>query len=345
MSTARKCKTKYIAKSFILCFVISVFLVLSVKIITAQSTNETTRTLIISPPTVNEQFDPGAKKEGKMKFTNKGPKTLRLKAVIRDFVVEDTVGTPLIDPQTPIKEKYAASSWIGVYPSTFTVGPGKTQEINYYIQVPTDARPGGRYAAVVYEPQDNLDVQGTGTGVETHIGTLFVFRVNGDVVENATVKSFASDKKFYEYGPAMLKAQIVNFSDTHITPQGTITLKNTIGQTVATAKLDEHNIFPEAIRDFTNTLGTKYMFGMYTAELKATYGSKNNLTLFATTSFFVLPWKIAGVVALIIVVIILLLIFLRKRKKKTPSAPPINPTQPQTPQAPAQPQQAPQATV
>lgn len=332
MSTTTKCKTKYLAKSAFIYAVISISLILSAKAIFAQETS--TRTIIISPPTVNERFDPGTKKEGTVKITNTSPTdTLNFTAVVRDFIVEDTIGTPLINVDFGVnKQKYAASSWVGVYPSQFTLAPGKTQVVNYYIQVPQDARPGGRYAAVIYESQDKIGVKGTGTGVETHIGSLFVFRVNGDIVENAAVSKFAAEKSFWEYGPITLKTQIKNMSDSHIRPVGTITIKNLIGQVVATQQLTENNIFPEAARDYTNTLGEKLMVGPFTAELKATYGDNNSKTLFATASFFVLPWKIASIALLAIIAVILLIIYLRKRKKDKGA----------TPQAPQPVQQAPQ---
>ncbi len=302
---------------------VSAGLILGAKMLFAQETTQT-RTIIVSPPSVNERFDPGSNKEGVMKITNtSATDTITFKAEIRDFIVEDTVGTPLINVDFGAgKKKYAASSWVGVYPSLFTLGPGKTQIINYYIQVPLDARPGGRYAAVVYQPQERIDVKGTGTGVETHIGSLFIIRVNGDIVENASISKFAAEKSFWEYGPVSLNTQILNRSDSHVRPRGTITVKNLIGQIVDSQPLKEENIFPEAARDFNNKVGKKLMFGSYTAELKATYGDKNDKTLFATATFIVFPWKIAGLVALGIVATILLIIYLRRRKKTTHHATP-----------------------
>lgn len=330
MSTARKCKTKYLVKSLLIYSAVSACLILSAKVLLAQENNS--RTIIISPPTFTDNFDPGDKKEGKMKITNTSPNdTITFKAVMRDFIVEDTQGTPIVNVDfATAMSKYAASSWIAVYPSTFTLAPGKTQEINYYVQIPIDARPGGRYAAVVYEPQERIDVKGTGTGVETHIGSLFVFRINGPIVENATVTGFAPEKGLWEYGPVTINTQILNSSDSHIKPKGTVAIKNFFGQTVATQALTEHNIFPEARRDFQNSLGKKYMFGPYTAELKATYGDAGTKTLFATVGFFVLPWKIASLVLLAIVVVVLLIIFYRRKKKKnaTPPPPPAEPQQP-----------------
>lgn len=331
MSTARKCKTKYLAKSALLYGAVSVGLLLSAKMIFAQ---QSVRTITIVPPSAEFKVDPGQKSEGILKVVNSSTQPLTFKAQVKDFVVDDTVGTPHILPDNTLSKKYSASAWIAVVPDTFTVAPGKTQQLNYYLQVPADARPGGHYAAIVYSPQEVIGVQGTGTGVETHLGTLFYVRVNGNIVENATVKKFTADPSLAEYGPATIKTQIINYSDSHIRPTGTISVKNILGQVVYSEKLEEHNIFPEAARDFTTSIGKKLMFGPYTAELKATYGTNNNLTLFATTGFFIFPWKIVAVAALAIVALVLLIIFWRKKKRKGHMAQAPQNMPPTTPQAP-----------
>jgi hypothetical protein len=329
MSTARKYKTKYLAKSGLIYLVVSFGLILSAKMLFAQQ--QSVRTITIVPPSVDSKSDPGDKKEGTLKVVNSSDQPLTFKVQVKDFVVDNTIGTPHILPDNTLSKKYSASNWIAVVPETFTIQPGKTQQLSYYLQVPSDARPGGHYAAIVYEPQELIGVQGTGTGVETHVGTLFYVRVNGNIVENATVKKFAAEPYLAEYGPATIKTQIINYSDSHIRPIGTISVKNLLGQVVYSEKLEEHNIFPEATRDFTTTIGKKLMFGPYTAELKANYGTANNLTLFATTAFFIFPWKIVVVALLALVALVLFFIFWRKNKRKNmpvAAAPPQMPQQP-----------------
>ncbi|MDO8335473.1 MAG: hypothetical protein Q7T74_01670 [Candidatus Saccharibacteria bacterium] len=311
MSTTTKCKTKYLAKSAIIYTAVSAGLILSAKVLFAQEA----RSITIVPPGAEFRVDPGGKTEGILKVVNSSNTPLTFKAQIKDFIVDDTVGTPHILPDNTLSKKYSASAWIAVSPDTFTIEPGKTQQVNYYLQVPSDARPGGHYAAVVYQPQEVIGVRGTGAGVETHLGTLFYVRVNGDIVENATVTKFSPENAFSEYGPVKINTQIANYSDSHIRPIGIVVVKNLLGQTIFSGALDEHNIFPEASRDFTTEVGDKLMFGPYTAELRANYGTNNNLTLFASTTFFVLPWKIAGIALLGIIAIVLLIIFLRRRKK------------------------------
>lgn len=319
MSTARKCKTKYLAKSAFIYFSVSFGLIFGAKLIFAQ---ETTRSITIVPPSNEFKVNPGDKQEGTLKVVNNSNAPLTFSAVVRDFVVEDTIGTPKLLADDTLSKKYSAASWVAVSPSSFTIPAGKTQILNYYLQVPIDARPGGHYAGIVYEPQELLGVKGTGTGVQTHLGTLYYVTVSGQIVENATVKKFAPEHTFLEYGPATILTQIHNSSDTHIRPTGFVNVKNLIGQTIFSEKFEEHNIFPEASRDFTTKIGKKLMFGLYTVELKTTYGANNNLTLFASTHFIVFPWKIATVVALAIAVGILLVVFMKKRKKRSSDIPP-----------------------
>src|SRR3989344_5396369 len=213
MSTARRCKTKYIAKSALVYSVVSLFLILTANALFAQQ--QPARSITIVTPLVDSLLNPGDKREGVLKLVNNSSTELTFKASVKDFIVDDSLGTPKILPDGTFSNKYSAASWIAVTPDTFTLASGKTQILNYYIQIPGDARPGGHYAAIVYEPQELLGVAGTGAGVEAHLGTLFYAAVDGDIVENASVKEFKDDSSFQEYGPVGLTSLIVNYSDTH----------------------------------------------------------------------------------------------------------------------------------
>src|SRR5665811_1546598 len=111
------------------------------------------RTMTIVPPTVSVTIDPGGKSEGVLKVINDSEETLTFTAIMRDFIVEDSIGTPKILPPDMLSDKrFSASNWIAVYPSNFTIEPHQKQELNYYLQTPPDARPGGHYAAIIYTP-------------------------------------------------------------------------------------------------------------------------------------------------------------------------------------------------
>lgn len=273
-----------------------------------------TRIITIVPPTVQKSLNPGEITEGTMKVINDSNETLTFKAAVRDFVVKDNQGTPDILPPNTLSNKYSAAAWIGVDPSTFTIDPHQKQNLNFYLQVPADAKPGGHYAAVVYEPTSPVLIQGTGAGVNTQIGTLFYVDVKGDIKEDARVVQFKTNG-FSEFGPVNLNTEILNLGDLHIKPQGVITVTDIFGRKVEAKALEEHNIFPEKTFLYTSSLGSRWMIGRYTAKLTATYGKANNLPLVATVSFVVFPWKLATVMALLAIIAILLVILAKKKKQ------------------------------
>ncbi len=274
-----------------------------------------TRVITITPPGKELSLSPGERTEGVLRVTNDSDEVLTFELMVRDYIVDDNKGTPKVLAPNTLSNKYSAANWIAVYPSSFTIAPHQRQELNYYVQVPADATPGGHYAATMYQPYEVIGVQGTGTGVSTHLGTLFYINVKGDIKENAHVAQFKGEG-FSENGPVAITTEIQNNGDLHIKPRGTITVKNMIGQVVATKPLGEHNIFPEKSYLQTDEFGKKWMIGRYTAQLAATYGQNSNLPLVATTSFIVFPWKVSVVVILVVVIIILGVIAYRRRNKK-----------------------------
>lgn len=305
---------------------ISFFLVIAVQMAFAQSSP---RSIVISPPTIEHTLNPGEVAEGVLKVTNNGNAELTFAANIHDFIVEDKIGTPVILTDDTLSEKYSGASWIAVTPNTFSVPAGTTKEISYFLQVPLDAAPGGRYAAAIYEPIDAIEVDGTGAGVNTQLGSLFYITVAGPVTETAEVSLFTVPG-FSEYPPVSVITEITNMSDLHVRPSGEIVIKNMFGQEIASQEFSGGNIFPEATLQYENSFfeDSGIRVGRYTAELSAVYGQNNNLPLSASVSFIIFPWKIALGATLVIAIVVVIFFLLRRKKRKTTES---NTTTPQAP--------------
>lgn len=285
------------------------------------SAQEILRTFTVSPPVIETTIKPGGYMEGKMKIFNESTTPLTFDASLQDFIVDNDEGRPTILQEDTLSNKYSASSWIAVYPHTFTVQPRERFEVSYYINVPQNARPGGRYATVVFKPRSSLSVAGTGTAVQTQIGSLFYISVDGPITEKAEVTKFDA-KRFVENGPISVFTSIKNLSDLHIKPKGYIKVTNMLGKQSYVTPLKEYNIFPEAQRNYENTFGKKFMFGRYKAELIASYGKNNNLPLTATIYFWVFPWKIALILVVIIITAVLGYLYMKKDKTNRESQEP-----------------------
>ncbi len=310
---------KYIKTLIITSTILVMSLLIVIEKVTAQ---EVIRSFTIVPPVIEKDIDPGKNTEGRLKIINDSDEAITFHVTIVDFIVEDTQGTPVLLPDNTLSKKYSAASWLGITPQAFTIQPHKFQELNYYLQVPKDARPGGHYAAVVYKAENQLGVDGTGAGVNTQAGTLFEIGVNGPINEKSIVSKFFANG-FQEYGPVSIKTQIKNLGDLHVTPKGTVVVTDSFGKKVGTQELHKNNIFPETARDYQNVFGKKFMIGRYKAVLNATYGKTAPLPLGAVIYFWVFPWKIALVIVFIFVALVLALMLWRKKR--------IHPIKPQTP--------------
>lgn len=305
---------KYTARLLITTTVITALTLVVMTVAHAQqSVPSQQRTITIVPPSDSVQLNPGDSKEGVLKVINDSDQNLNFTAQTQDFIVEDNKGTPTLLPPGTLNNKYSAANWISVSPSTFNVAPHQKVTLNYFVQVPATAKPGGHYAAIVYTPAEALGVAGTGTAVKTQVGTLLSITVSGQVTQFANVTKFFANT-FQEFGPVDIFTQIKNYGDVHIKPVGNITISDMVGRKLASLPIDEHNIFPQAARDYQTTFGQQWMIGRFKASLLASYGEQNNMPIVATIYFWVFPWRIASVIVLAIIAVIIGILLYRRKK-------------------------------
>jgi len=265
------------------------------------------------PPRLEITVNPGEVITKEIKIRNESNTEKSISTSVRDFIVTDDLGTPLqIEATDQSSNRWTASSWIQISPTSLLLKPGETKSLVLTVITPEDALAGGHYAMVLHTPQNDITITQTGAAVETNVGTLVYITIPGDITQNASIKEFSAPK-FSEYGPIDFKTVITNLSDIHITPAGAINIYNTFGLKSAQINLDNINIFPGTSREFINTLNRKLMLGRYKAQINATYGTTGQL-LTATIFFWVIPYKLIALLLAIILIIFLII----KLKKKTP---------------------------
>lgn len=298
-------------------WVICLFVYWVIGSILAQSASaQASRTLTLVSPTVELSLDGGETAEGTVSLINESRDAIPISASLYDFIVKSSRGEPSLLPQNFPSTRFSAASWIGVAPDSFTLKPGQRQNISYYIQVPSDARPGGHYAALIFKSKELAEFQGSGASLETQIGSLFYFTVKGPIKEQMKITRFFANN-FWENGPVQIETQIKNLGDSHIKPIATITVFDWLGRRIEMQSLKEGNIFPTVSRDYQNSVGQKIMIGPFKAILSLIYGKPNNQVLTASLYFWVFPWKIMLVVILVIAAFLIGILRWRKRKINT----------------------------
>ena len=272
-------------------------------------------TMTVIPPQLEIEVNPGETVVKTLKVRNDGTETQILNAYTQDFIVNNNQGDPLFIEKEDIEDnRWTASSWLQVSPTQIKIEPGELKGIQVIVVAPTDALPGGHYAAVLYSPDKSPGLDQTGSAINPQAGTLLYITIPGDIKQDAKVTKF-SLPSFLEYGPVNILTTIANLSDIHIKPLGNISIKNWFGKKIASLPLKDTNIFPYTSRDFENVLNKKWLFGRYQAQLNAGYGTTGQ-ALIATAYLWVIPWKLLLAVLIVIVLIITITKLLKDKKKK-----------------------------
>lgn len=282
--------------------------------------------LVVAPARQEVALDAGKKDSLIIKFFNESnvPVSGNIRAV--DFIVQGNEGKPILleNSALPVSSRYSASSWVTLPYDTATIPAGTVLKVQFEVNVPKDALPGGRYVAIYFE-QTGFDIgpvvttrQEGESSVSPRIVGLLNIRVNGPVTEKASVLKFTAPV-FSEYGPVMVNTEIYNSGNYHIAPKGTISLFDSLGRKVGKASLEDKNIFPESSRLYETAIGPKLLFGKFKLALSASYGDGGQL-LSAVTYAWIFPWRLILAIVLGIAIITLIILtawrMLKGRQKK-----------------------------
>lgn len=266
--------------------------------------------LTFAPPTYDLTADPGQLLEETLKLKNGAPDPVTITLGTANFTAKAgdvSGGIPSFYPSTEVGDGHGLGPWISFDKPEITLASGEQVSLPFRIQVPKDAGPGSYFGAVVFEthtPSSALSV-----GLTGNAAALVLLRVNGNVVEDLKLQSFAAAPVLAGSLPVRFIARVRNDGTVHLHPYGEVTIKNLFGQTVATVPINRaefKSVLPGNARDYqtewhrkilpanTNILTREWQnfaLGPYTAELTFRYGDKGTL-LTAKAGFWVIPWLV-----------------------------------------------------
>jgi hypothetical protein len=188
---------------------------------------QTSQELQVSPARHNIEVNPGETVGLDFKFYNLSDKTLSGIVRSSDFIVTDNSGTPqILDKSTTgdqLLPRFSGASWITLPFDRLSIAPNDQAQVHLNIKVPSDARPGGRYVAVYFEPSTSTLPNPTSNEqaaavISQRIAGLIYLRVKGPINEKAYLSRLFGPS-FLEYGPINIEAEILNRGDYHIRPE------------------------------------------------------------------------------------------------------------------------------
>lgn len=193
--------------------------------------------------------------------------TLYLRSM--DFTSDGFSGTPNFLPNNYLAPEASLASWITYDKESVFLGEyGQKEKITFTINVPANAEPGGKYAAVLLSDKEgnsviDLNDESQKLGLNKELGPLVLLTVEGEV--NSSIKANSlyttnidgKSRRFYFNPPINLITDIYNSGNIHSIPRGVFYIYKGKDFQNNIAKFDmnpkQGYVLPETTRKFSAT--------------------------------------------------------------------------------------------
>jgi len=275
--------------------------------------------MALAPVVIELEALAGQVIEQEIGIVNTGQETETYYLSTLKFEAGDEKGTPLFVPDD--QDHSGLPEWVAFPENQIEVAAGQVSTMIVSIAVPSDARAGGHYAAIVASVAETTEQENV--NILTQVASLILLNVQGQVIVQAALLDFIGPAWINRL-PALFQTRIQNQGDVHIKPQGTIVVNDMFGAKMATLDLNLENgrILPGSTRQFDlqwlrttpeqsgffkemKNEWNNFGLGRYTAELELYYND-NSEPLTSSITFWIIPWHL-GLVAVLIAVLMLLI--------------------------------------
>lgn len=257
-----------------------------------------TEGLKIAPAIVEDRAEPGETYRFTLTITNISDAEQTYYMGAHDIVGLDDSGKPVFAQEGLEQSGYEISSWIRFPESIITLGSGESKQVAFSVQVPSDASPGSHFGGVYFDKRPP-QLQTTGAGVGFRVGNVISLRIAGDIAELVQLHEFSTDKLVYDVPDVTFRTKIANAGNVLERPRGFIEISDMRGKQVARVDINDSAspVFPKSDRVYLSQWKTEdFAIGRYQALASIVYGEEGRQTITATTSFWVLPLKLIGIV-------------------------------------------------
>ena len=280
----------------------------------------------ITPPLFQLTIGPGENWTSSVKIVNNNAYEVSYLPQIVDFEAQGEGGqgtfVPLIESFANEPERTdSLGTWIEISKEPVVIPAGKSADVQFTVRVPENADPGGHYAAIMIGPYTGDDqVQGSRMKVSSFVTSLLFVRIKGEIIESGRIREFTAEKSLYHVPEANFVLRFENTGNTHLRPQGSVTILNMWGkergQVMINEKSNFGNVLPRSIRRFEfawSGENNPFDIGRYSAVVTLAYGDDDKQNTSATTYFWVVPVvPVAITISAVMLIAALMMWFIRR---------------------------------
>lgn len=274
---------------------LSLYLLLLLVLVIIEPRYATANTgLSVSPIRSEFAISPGAVYTGTLNISNSNSKTINIELSASEFNVVNQNYDYVFNDSSELVE------WVSFEESRFSLSENKTRQVKYYIGVPNNAEPGGRYISL-FTTTDVYDVDGTVISKQ-RIASLVYFTIDGDILKTGSLIKLNAPWLFID--KAGWSVTIRNSGTTHFQSVYSVKIYSLFGKKTASYQNDSL-ILPASIKLISSDLPKLSLPGAYVANYSVSLGdspseSKTSVLLYLPVWFVVLC------------LVIILLLFIKK---------------------------------
>lgn len=229
------------------------FFISPVYTVSAENNTVSTKGLALSPIRTESVVASGGSVKYKLTLTNYSDQPMKVTLSAEEFSVVDQNYDYAFDERSDV------TKWVTFDKNIVQLEPGKSETVNYRLNVPKNAEPGGRYLSIFA----STDAQVTAGELRTEqrIASLVYLTVQGKVTRTGELKSLQSPFVFDGYQP--WKMTVANNGTVHFRSGYNVSVRSIFdGQEVA-AKTDDSLVLPNTTRAIDAPMPALKYLGIY----------------------------------------------------------------------------------
>lgn len=265
------------------------------------------RAFSVAPGVVDVEVAAGQTSVQTLTLTNEKMEAKTLYVRTSDFTVTEEGNRPVFTFGTAD----SASRWIRFPANSVSIPANTKKEIQFSVTPPVGTKPGGYYAAVFVSDAPSEIVANAGAGsVQATIAALFFISVGGRGLEKIALVDFIQTGSTWSDGLwSAYSYRLQNQGDIHVVPQGTITVRDVFGRSVAVGDANPAGarVMPASSRTFEGVLVAErpsgffnivraqarwFALGPVTVNLDLKPGLTPQLPIHAEVKLWILPWQL-----------------------------------------------------
>lgn len=223
----------------------------------AFAAEDSSDSITMSPTSKRATLNPGESVTDKVTVLNSGKKAYDFSVYARPYSVKGEAYEPVFNSTA---ENTDSNTWIQFDKSNYRLEPGKSVDVGYTINVPSNTQSGGHYA-VLFAETEAKSSEGTAVVRNKRVGAIMYTAVNG----NNTVKGEVLETSipfFQSSAPLVASSRVKNSGNVDFTDTTTMTVRNIFGNKKH-SEVRESTVLPNTNRKMTYAWKNSASVGIY----------------------------------------------------------------------------------